>query len=396
MNDTFNERLQLLREKIAASSDYELKFNIWLENAAGICHDIATSKDESIQVDRFFFAFQSPPIKTPKFLIIAFNSADKDETTYIAGCKNEKRKYEKITGEELKKPNMSWDTHHTWRIWQNLRKSFVSTEMNGLLDSFVFMNLVYFVSKNVQTFQKIKGSRIAQKICTELTNLLVFEIFKPEVILCLGVESFAGISNGFEQSQVNISPINDKVKSKLINQTLIIGVPHSSGSRNEHDDVRVSMGEAIHEKIFKNPITSINRVCTLKTKLDKTIINDLFKHIRSSEILAKLNISEGKEQGGNIRYVIDGLDNDELEITISSQGFIGVRFAMVNGKYSGNVQKNKEIYLELLKSLGFSSDDKGGYWIGRKLIGQYNTTELKNLTDFIENDIKNFIEGILK
>jgi hypothetical protein len=61
---SFDERLLKLREEITASPDNGTKFNIWVNNAADICHDIATSKEESIQVDRFFMAFQSPPIAT--------------------------------------------------------------------------------------------------------------------------------------------------------------------------------------------------------------------------------------------------------------------------------------------------------------------------------------------
>lgn len=265
---TFDERLIKLREEITASPDYNTKFDIWLDNAANICHDIATSKEKVIKVDRFFYAFQSPLIESPKFLIIAFNPADGYETTYEVGCKNKNRNYERITGNELKEPNMSWNKHHTWRIWQNLKKSFVSTELNGLLNSFVYMNMVYFGSGTVNSFEKNSGAQLAKQVCTELTNILVFEIFKPRVILCLGVESFAGIGNGFEQTQVNNSPINDNVKSKYVNQTLVVGVPHSSGARNGSDEIRINMGEALHDLIFRTPITSVNRVNSIQMKFN--------------------------------------------------------------------------------------------------------------------------------
>lgn len=395
MNNMFNERLQLLREEIIASPDYDSKLDIWANTAANICHDIATSKEEFIKVDRFFYAFQSPPIESPKFLIIAFNPADGFETTYEVGCKNENRNFKRITGNEMKEPNMSWSKHHTWRIWQNLKKSFVSNELNGLLNSFVYLNMVYFGSSTVKSFNKNSGAQLAKQVCTELTNILVFEIFKPQVILCLGVDSFAGISNGIEQIQVNNSPINDNVKSKYVNQTLVVGVPHSSGARNGSDELRVNIGEALHDLIFSTPITSVNRVNSLQMKFDNIFLNEFLIHIRRSEVLSRLNISEGKENGGNIRYIVDGYDNDKMEITISSQGFIGIRFAKINGHYSGNVQIYKDKYVKLLNSNGFRSDEKGGNWIGKKSIGQYNTTVLNDLTNFIEIDIMKFIEGIL-
>jgi len=395
MMKTFNDRLQLLREEITGSTDYNSKFNIWADTAANICHDIATSSDTSIQVDRFFYAFQSPPVESPKFLIIAFNPADSYETTYEVGCKNITRNYERITGNQLKEPNMSWNKHHTWRIWQNIMKSFVSTEMNGLLDSFVYMNMVYFGSKTVDTFNKNSGALLAKQVCTELTNILVFEIFKPQIILCLGIESFAGIGNGFEQTQINISPINDKVKSKQVNQTLVVGIPHSSGARNGSDELRVNIGEALHDLIFRTPITLANRVKSIQMKFDNSFLNEFLNHVRNSEVLSKLNISEGKENGANIRYILTGYDNGKLEITISSQGFIGIRLAKLNGQYSSNDRININKYVKLLKSNGFSSDDKGGNWIGKKSFGQYNTTLPKDLTYFIENDISKFIEEIL-
>lgn len=390
-----NEKLQSLREEITASPNYNSKLNVWANSAANICHEIATSKEEDIKVDRFFYAFQSPPIKNPKFLIIAFNPSDRFETTYEIGCKNENRNYERITGNVLKEPNMTWDQHHTWRIWQNLKKSFVSTEMNELLNSFVYMNMVFFGSKNVDTFNnKNSGAKFAKKVCTELTNILAFEIFKPQIILCLGDESFAGIGNEFEQIQVTNSSIDNKAKSKQVNKTLVIGMPHPSGARNLTDVYRVNIGEALHDLIFETPITSANRVNLTQHKFDKSIMDALLNLVRRSEFLSRLNITEGKEKGGNIRYVIEGFDNDKLEITISSQGFTGIRFAKSNGQYSDITQSDMEIYVKLLNSHGFSSDDKAGNWIGKKSFYQYNTIVLSDLNDFIENDIKKVIEEI--
>lgn len=396
MMNSFNDRLQLLREEITASPDYNSKFNIWADTAANICHDIATSSNTSIKVDRFFYAFQSPPVESPKFLIIAFNPADGFETTYEVGCKNKNRNYERITGNELKEPNMSWNNHHTWRIWQNLKKTLISTELNGLLDLFVYMNMVYFGSRTVNSFNKNSGAQLAKQVCIELTNILVFEIFKPQIILCLGIDSFSGIGHGFEQTQVMISHINDKVKSKYVNQTLVVGIPHSSGARNGSDELRINIGEALHDLIFRTPITSANRVKSIQMKFDNSFLNELLNHVRNSEVLSKLNISEGKEKGANIRYIVTGYDNDKLEITISSQGFIGIRFAKLNGQYSGNDQTKINKCVKLLKSNGFSSDDKGGNWIGKKSFGQYNTTVSNDLTYFIENDISKFLEEILK
>jgi hypothetical protein len=256
------------------------------------------------------------------------------------------------------------------------------------------MNMVYFGSGTVDTFNKNSGAQLAKQVCTELTNILVFEIFKPQIILCLGVESFAGVGNGFEQTQVNISPINDNVKSKHVNQTLVVGIPHSSGARNGSDKLRVNIGEALHDLIFRTPITSANRVNSIRIKFDSSFLNELLNHLRSSEVLARLDIAEGKENGANIRYIVKGYDNDKLEITISSQGFIGIRFAKLNGQYSDNVNINKNNYARLLESNGFGSDDKGGNWIGKKSFGQYNTTLLNDLSYFIEKDITKFIEEI--
>lgn len=389
MEKTFDERIKRLRVDVAASNDYDEQLDIWANTAANICHEIATSKDESIQVDRFFYAFQSPPKEKPEFLIVAFNPGDGDETRYEEGCKNPSRKYPCISGKELKEPNKFWDNHHTWRIWQNLMKSFVSTELNGLLNSFVSMNLVYFVSKKVKTFQKLKGAEAAQRICTELTNILVFDIFKPDFILCLGIESFEGVGNGLKQSQVLDSPNNKNVKSKDVNQTLVIGIPHASGARDVTDEERVNIGETIHQLIFKNPVTSINRVNTLKTKFDKAFLNELIGLVRSSESLSKLNITEGKETGGNIRYEVEGFNNDKLEITVSSQSFIGVRYAKIDGKYPANLEINR--HSKALENLGFRDGDKGGNWLGIKSFGQYNTKDITDIIRNIEVDITKFL-----
>lgn len=386
MESTFDERIQSLRDEISTSNNYDTKFDAWANTAANICHEIATSKDESILVDRFFYAFQSAPKENPKFLIIAFNPADHFETTYEVGCKNESRNYERVTGNLLKEKNIFWDPNNTWRIWKNLMKSFVSTELIGLLDSFVYMNMVYFGSHSVDSFnKKNKGAEEAQRICTELTNILVFEIFKPEVILCLGKESFAGIGSGLEQPQESAIITDDNVKSKFVNQTLVVGIPHSSGAKNVFDEERIKLGEAIHQIIFKNPVTSINRVNTLKTKFDKSTISELMCLARCSKTLSNHKITEGKETGGNIRFEVDGFDNDKLEITIASQGFIGVRYAKIDGKYPNNLENNR--YSKALDNLGFRNGEKGGSWLGIKSFAQYNTKDITEIFRNIEADI---------
>lgn len=389
MESTFNDKLLKLRADIASSTTYKEKLDIWADTAANICHDIATSSINSIKVDRFFYAFQSPPLDhRPKLLIIAFNPKDKDETTYDAGCKNESRNYERVTGDELKKANMSWG--NTWRIWQNLKKSFVSTELNGLLDSFVYMNMVYFGSDTVESlYKKNKGAKMAEQICTELTHILAFEIFKPDYILCLGENSFLGISNSPLFAPSNLIHITEKVKSKEANQILIVGIPHASGARGITDELRVEIGEAIHKAFFKNAVDSTNRVYTLNTKFDKSTLNKIMELVRSNDTLSKLTITEGNENGGNIRYDVDGFDNEKLEITITitSNGYIGVRNAKTEGRNINQSQIDSSRYSKILEKLGFRDSKKGGNWIGIKPFSQYNTIEAKEITRNIESDI---------
>lgn len=162
------------------------------------------------------------------------------------------------------------------------------------------------------------------------------------------------------------------------------------------DEERVNRGEAIHELIFGTPITTANRVYSTKIKFDKAFLNELLSLARTSEYLSKLSIIEGKETGGNIRYEVDGFDNDKLEITITSQsqGYIGVRYAMIDRKYPDNPENNQ--YSKALENLGFRDGDKGGHWLGVKTIGQYKTKDLTEIIRNIEADIKKIQESILQ
>jgi hypothetical protein len=226
------------------------KLNEWAEKAATLCHEIATSNDPALRVDKYFYAFQSPPKERPEALILGINpSEDSGFDFSYSGCGQGLQS----DIERMKKGNPHWNTEATWAIWTKLKKHFASDDLKALLENSVYMNEVYFNSRNLQAlYDAFPGSVRAIRVCCELTQEVVFDVIRPKKILCLGVsECFHWIGAG---ENYRVLQTNEKHIRLFITKTCrgvpVYGIPHPSGARGISNDDRTVISHLLAEALL--------------------------------------------------------------------------------------------------------------------------------------------------
>ena len=223
---------------------FDEKLHDWSNKAALFCRSVI--EDPDYEIDLFFYAFQSPPLSNPDLLILGLNPHENG--TYKDGCSAWGIK--EMTALEMMKENQFWlkkegikgrEGHESWNIWRKLRKLFRENELKLILDSSVYMNLIYFNTNNFDEFINKKGSNKVITKCKELTTDVIFNVIKPKSILCLSIPKCFDYIKG--ESLENLLPGGKKrlLMKKMINGVPVYGVPHVSGSRisnKEFDEIR--------------------------------------------------------------------------------------------------------------------------------------------------------------
>jgi hypothetical protein len=149
-----------------------------------------------------------------------------------------------MTPEVFAKGNPCFHTLEKWPIWQNLIKSFSDPQMNILLSNSMYMNMVYFNSKNIQDLLNKKHGREVINKCREFSVELITKVIKPKQILCLGTQDC------FDQLKLNNKEVVWKkrirllVKGELFNIP-VYGIPHPSGKVRVLDEDRKQIGELL-------------------------------------------------------------------------------------------------------------------------------------------------------
>jgi hypothetical protein len=228
-------------------NSFNEKLGRWAEKSARLCREIALSDDPAKQVDKWFYAFQSPPREAPGLLILGFNPAE--DFPYSSGSQDLQADIERMKNE-----NPCWGNRDSWLIWKNLKKYFASDGLKALLEESVYMNEVYFNSANEASLSSLAGGVQAIRVCRELTQEVIFDIIRPEKILCLGVSSrFDSIGKATNYQVLGTYGASKKLLiKKICRETPVYAIPHPSGAQGVSDDDRETAGKLLAEELL-NP-----------------------------------------------------------------------------------------------------------------------------------------------
>lgn len=204
-------------------------YDAWVDH---VCDFIGKTGPE---LNRCASAFQSKPIldKQADVLFLGYNAQEDFGFTGV----DRERFYE---GNQYFKEG----ERDKWRIWSQLYGMFKWAEyLNPVTDgNFIFMNAVYFGSKDMKQFNNIPGSKDAIQKCLDLTGEVIQDIFKPKCVVCFSIpQCFDPLNNKYQFTDVQ------KFKPKIYNNggdasismekgmwgnIPVYGMPHPSGRLN--------------------------------------------------------------------------------------------------------------------------------------------------------------------
>lgn len=183
------------------------------------------------EINRCCSVFQSKPLldKQAQVLFLGYNA--QEDFGFVEVDKN--RFYEG-------NPAFYTDERNQWRIWSRLYGAFKWAEnLSPVSDSnFIFMNAVYFGTKNINQLLNIKESGKAIDQCLDFTAEVIQEIFKPKSIVCFSVsECFTPLNRRYQFTNVEVikpKMVNGQEASITIhkgewNGIPVYGIPHPSG-----------------------------------------------------------------------------------------------------------------------------------------------------------------------
>lgn len=236
MNYLFDEGFTALKLELKAIETYDERLQKWAEFTVDYCDTIARTK-----IDRSFYAFQSEPKFKPDVVIMGLNPYGK--SSYESHYNNEGwglKSFGKMTPEVFIHQNpwyiggeqsgklIDGKKPKEWNILKKLNITMnVHPELNKYFHNMVYMNVLYFNSSDFKEFQNEFKSDWKEVFdnCVKLTFLLISEVIKPKVVLCLGV------GNCF-RNFVGKNPIENILPPSLAKSTIdgidIYGMTHPS------------------------------------------------------------------------------------------------------------------------------------------------------------------------
>lgn len=134
----------------------------------------------------------------------------------------------------------------TWKVWKRPYEAFKSVNyLNPMTDgNYVFMNAVYFGSKDIKTLKATTDGKEAIDRCLDFTEEVIQNVFKPKCVVCFSQnDCFAPLRTKFKFGQVEtVTPTNfdgqpakKTVIKGLWNSIPVYGIPHPSGRINYDD-----------------------------------------------------------------------------------------------------------------------------------------------------------------
>ena len=181
---------------------------------------------------------QSKPVsdKQPGVVFLGFNS---HEEWGYCGLKRERF----FDGNPFFYENRE---NSAWKVWKKPYEAFKwAGYLTPMTDgNYVFMNAVYFGSKDIKTLKAKEGSTEAIDRCLDFTAEVIQDVFKPKCVVCFSKsECFAPLNAKYKfelvetvtPTIVNGDPARQTVMKGLWNGIPVYGIPHPSG-RISNDD----------------------------------------------------------------------------------------------------------------------------------------------------------------
>lgn len=264
---------------------FETKLLEWAERVVKNCHEVAK------KIDKPFYAFQSKPVENPEVLILGINPANKDNSDYKAQYNNKSdvwgedvKKNQGMTVKAFLKENPQWKEHEKWRFWKNLKKVFHTAKMENILSSnnYVYMNALYFSTKNMGEFYTLKNANEIFKECLQYTEEMI-NILKPEMILCLSIpECFNRLLN-----KTGTKFIHPQILKGEFYGIPTYGIPHTSGARGVSNNDWTQIGLMLHKEFYGEDLLNldsyINKIALIFSELAED--NNLEVEFNNSAII---------------------------------------------------------------------------------------------------------------
>ncbi|MDR0829703.1 MAG: hypothetical protein LBN95_06290 [Prevotellaceae bacterium] len=368
---------------------FKEKLTLWAEEVVPYCIETTSSK-----IDRSFFAFQSEPKECPKVLILGLNPAG--VCSYADQYKNEKWEIPNGMTVDVFVHQNPWyfggkhyDEKERWNILEKLKiTTSVNDPMKEMFSDIVYMNILYFNSKDFSEFQTFdKWQEVFDK-CAEFTQFLILNIIKPERIVCLGIdncflkfiknENHTKVIQGLEKSEIHCTD------NKSIS---VYGITHPSARIS--NEQRATIGYYLSQEWFKTNISE-NMAATLKNyRIDNDIVLKSFEN----SITTQISIKEKKDKLLRFQFNDKSDKFKNLEIRITCQGYWGIRAADeikgIGTNWNDNLT-DKDLYISVLSKLDLNED---GTWLGKKDFAEYQVKS-EEVQAKIEEDISLFIQGV--
>lgn len=153
------------------------------------------------KLDKCASAFQSKPVldKQADVLFLGYNAQE----DFPYGEVNRERFYEGNSYFYKERYTKKWN--NDWIVWSKPYGMFKWADyLNPVSDgNFIFMNAVYFGSKDMKQFNAISGSKDAIQKCLALTGEVIQDVFKPKCIVCFSIQQcFDPLNNQYKFTDV--------------------------------------------------------------------------------------------------------------------------------------------------------------------------------------------------
>ncbi|GHV15338.1 hypothetical protein FACS1894169_06400 [Bacteroidia bacterium] len=214
------------------------RYDAWVDRVCDFIEEVGP------RLGKCASAFQSKPIleKQVDALFLGYNA---HEDYPFAGV-NRERFYEGNPFFYKEQYTKKWN--NDWKVWSKPYGMFKWADyLNPMTDgNFIFMNAIYFGSKDMKQFNTIPGSKEATQKCLDLTGEVIQEVFKPKCIVCFSIKQcFDPLNNKYKFTDVKEQTFkiynSEKdakygVKKGMWNNIPVYGMIHPS-MRISNDDL---------------------------------------------------------------------------------------------------------------------------------------------------------------
>lgn len=366
------------------------EFNKWADKACRYCYDKAISNEINLN----FYAFQSKPLigKQAKLLILGLNPHGDDG--YWNG------KLRPPYGEAISRfseGNSHFHERDTWKLWQGLKRVFKKGNMEYMLEDdslYMFMNVLYFNTNNIQTF-KNQYDRDGS-VFRESVNLTAefIQLLKPERILCLSIgDCFNRLKDKFSDCRTLIPSF---LTFGLWGDIPVYGIRHTSLPNNGETLTGKSLSylfdrdrqQAVSTEEFKQVFAEdIELFKQHKPNFNRQEIIDIASATENL-IKEKFGLTAHPEKGETV-YT----ENKKLYITVTRTGvgYVAIRHSDYRGQQY-RYEKQEEL-TELLSKYGYKKAD---VWLGQKPFIDYDTDDVPRAIAAEMEELLPLIDEIMK